>query len=39
VNAEMLSKFNSLAGGVAPGVEGEARLREAITNALEQLDD
>jgi hypothetical protein len=39
VNAEMLSKFNSLAGGVAPGVEGEARLREAITIALEQLDD
>jgi hypothetical protein len=39
VNAEMLSKFNSLAGGVAPGVEGEARLREAITIALEQLDE
>ena len=39
VNAEMFSKFNSLAGGVAPGVEGEARLREAITIALEQLDE
>jgi hypothetical protein len=39
VNAEMLSKFNSLAGGVAPGVEGEARLREAIATALDQLDD
>jgi hypothetical protein len=39
VEAEMLSKFNSLAGGVAPGVEGEARLREAIKAALEQLDD
>jgi len=39
VEAEMLSKFNSLAGGVAPGVEGEARLREAITIALEQLDE
>jgi hypothetical protein len=39
VDAEMLSKFNSLAGGVAPGVEGEARLREAITTALEQLDE
>jgi hypothetical protein len=39
VDAEMLSKFNSLAGGVAPGVEGEARLREAITIALEQLDE
>jgi len=39
VNAEMLSKFNSLAGGVAPGVEGEARLREAISTALDQLDE
>jgi hypothetical protein len=39
VEAEMLSKFNILAGGVAPGVEGEARLREAIKAALEQLDD
>jgi len=39
VDAEMLSKFNSLAGGVAPGVEGEARLREAISAALEQLDE
>lgn len=39
VEAEMLSKFNSLAGGVAPGVKGEARLREAISAALEQLDE
>ena len=39
VNAEMLSKFNSLAGGVTPGVEGEARLREAISTALDQLDE
>jgi len=39
VEAEMLSKFNSLAGGVAPGVEGEARLRAAISTALEQLDE
>ena len=39
VATEMLSKFNSLAGGVAPGVEGEARLREAIATALEQLDE
>jgi hypothetical protein len=39
VDAEMLSKFNSLAGGVVPGVEGEARLREAISTALEQLDE
>jgi hypothetical protein len=39
VDAEMVSKFNSLAGGVIPGAEGEGRLREAITTALEQLDD
>jgi hypothetical protein len=39
VEAEMLSKFNILAGGVSPGVEGEARLRDAIKAALEQLDD
>jgi hypothetical protein len=39
VDAEMLSKFNSLAGGIAPGVEGEARLREAISTALDQLDE
>jgi hypothetical protein len=39
VEAEMLTKFNSLAGGVVPGVEGEARLREAISAALDQLDD
>src|SRR5215208_3836204 len=37
VDAEMLSQFNSLAAGVASGQEGEARLREAITAALEQL--
>ena len=35
----MLSKFNSLAGGVTPGQEGEARLRDAIASALEHLDD
>jgi hypothetical protein len=39
VEEEMLSKFNSLAGSVAPGAEGEARLREAISAALEQLDE
>ena len=39
IEAEMLSKFNSLAGGVTPGPEGEARLRDAITAALEQLDE
>jgi hypothetical protein len=35
----MLSKFDSLAGGITPGAEGEARLRKAIATALEQLDD
>jgi hypothetical protein len=39
VDEEMLAKFNSLAGNVAPGAEGEARLREAISAALEQLDE
>jgi hypothetical protein len=39
VDAEMLSKFQSLAGSVDNGAGGEARLREAITAALEQLDD
>jgi hypothetical protein len=39
VEAEMLTKFNSLAGGIVPGVEGEARLRDAISAALDQLDD
>jgi len=39
VEAEMLAKFNSLAGGITPGAEGEARLREAIKAALEQLDN
>lgn len=39
IEAEMLSKFNSLAAGVTPGAEGEARLRDAIKDALEQLDE
>jgi hypothetical protein len=39
IEAEMVSKFNSLAGGITPGPEGEARLRGAIAAAIEQLDD
>jgi hypothetical protein len=39
VEAEMLSKFNSLAGGITSGPEGETRLREAIVAALEHLDE
>lgn len=38
IEAEMLSKFSSLAGGITPGPEGEARLREAITAAIDHLD-
>ena len=39
LEAEMVSKFSSLAAGIAPGADGEQRLREAIIAALEQLDD
>jgi hypothetical protein len=39
LEAEMLSKFHSLAGGINPGEQGEARLRDAIKAALDQLDD
>lgn len=36
---EMLSKFHSLAASITPGPEGEARLREAIAAALDQMDE
>jgi hypothetical protein len=39
VEAEMLSKFQSLAGSMNNGADGEPRLREAIKAALDQLDD
>jgi hypothetical protein len=39
VEAEMLSKFHLLAGGINPGEQGEARLREAIKSALDELDE
>jgi hypothetical protein len=39
IEAEMVSKFNSLAGGITPGPEGESRLRDAITAALDHLDE
>lgn len=39
LEAEMLSKFSVLAGGLPPGPDAEPRLREAITAALDQLDD
>lgn len=38
VAAEMQTKFNAIAAGVTPGVEGEARLRDAIRAALDELD-
>ena len=39
VEAEMLTKFNSLAAAIPSGEGREAKLREAITVALEQLDE
>ncbi len=39
IEAEMVSKFNSLAGGIPAGIDGEIRLRDAIVSALEQLDE
>jgi len=39
VEAEMLSTFHSLAGGVNPGEQGEGRLRDAIKAALDQLNE
>ncbi|MFL5594227.1 MAG: hypothetical protein ACJ78M_04915 [Gemmatimonadaceae bacterium] len=36
---EMLLKFNSLAGSIDSGPEGEARLRDAIAAAIEQMDE
>lgn len=39
LEAEMLSRFSILAGGLPPGPDAEPRLREAITAALDQLDE
>lgn len=39
LEGEMLSKFDSLASAVRPGADSEARLREAIRAALDQLDE
>lgn len=38
VEAEMLSQFNTLAAIVPPGEGSEAKLRQAISAALEQID-
>jgi hypothetical protein len=34
----MLSQFNTLAAVVPPGEDSEAKLRQAISAALEQID-
>jgi hypothetical protein len=39
VEAEMLSKFQSLAASIDNGADGEKKLRDAIQSALDQLDD
>jgi len=39
VEAEMLSKFHSLAAGIGSGTDNEKKLREGITSALEQFDE
>lgn len=39
LEAEMLSKFSALAAGIEPGPDGELRLREAMIEALNELDD
>ena len=39
IEAEMLSKFHSLAAGIGSGTDNEKKLREAITFALEQFDE
>jgi hypothetical protein len=39
VDAEMMSKFDSLATSIPPGEGSEERLRTAIAAALEQLDE
>ncbi|HWL39341.1 MAG TPA: Smr/MutS family protein [Gemmatimonadaceae bacterium] len=39
VEAEMLSRFSLLAGGLEPGPDGERRLRDAIVQAIDELDD
>src|SRR5687768_11763787 len=38
-DAEMLRQFSLLAAGVSPGRGGEERLRQAITRAIEEIDD
>jgi hypothetical protein len=39
MESEMVAKFNSLAASIAPGVDGETRLRTALKVALDQLDE
>jgi hypothetical protein len=39
VDAEMLRQFSLLAGGISSGAGSEERLRQAITRAIEELDE
>lgn len=39
VDTEMLRQFSILAAGVAPGSGGEVRLRQAISRAIDEIDD
>lgn len=39
IEAEMLSQFNALAAVIPPGEGSESRLRQAISDALEQIDE
>jgi hypothetical protein len=39
IDAEMLSQFNALAAVVTPGEGSEARLRQAISDTLDQMDE
>jgi hypothetical protein len=39
LEAEMLSQFNNLAAVVTAGEGSEARLRQAISDALDQMDE
>jgi len=39
LEAEMLSQFNTLAAAVTAGEGSEMRLRQAISDALEQMDE
>ena len=39
VDAEMLRQFSLLAAGITPGTGGEERLRRALAQAIDEMDD